>query len=164
MTPDIFYARIVEPTLQWMAASPSIAIPVTDSARVELMAIAGQEARWKDRRQIGGPARGYWQNERYGGVAEVFQKTPRQLGTVCASLDIPYDPDVVFEAMAWNDTLACAMARLLLWTDPAPLPAYWDKGDGWKYYARNWRPGAPHPETWSALHDQSMSAIGRSNP
>lgn len=164
MTPETFYSRIVEPTLQYMAGSPSIAIPVTDSARVLVMAIAGQESRWKERRQIGGPARSYWQFEEGGGVAGLFRVTPRQIGTVCASLDILYDPDVVFEAMAWNDTLACAMARLLLWTDAAPLPAYWDKIAGWQYYERNWRPDAPHPETWSALHDQSMSAIGRSNP
>lgn len=166
MTPETFYSRIVEPTLQYMAGSPSIAIPVTDSARVLVMAIAGQESRWKERRQIGGPAHSYWQFERGGGVAGLFghPATKLKLGTVCAALDIEYDPDVVYEAMIWNDTLACAMARLLLYSDPAPLPAYWDKIAGWQYYERNWRPGAPHPETWSALFEQSLKAIGRSNP
>lgn len=164
MTPELFFTRIVEPTLQYMAASPTVAIPVTDNARVLVMTIAGQESHWKNRRQIGGPARSYWQFERYGGVAELFQKTPRQLGAVCTALDIPYDPTVVFEAMAWNDMLACVMARLLLWGDPAPLPMLGDKIAGWQYYLRNWRPGAPHPETWSALYEQALAAIGRSTP
>lgn len=159
MTPDIFFARIVEPTLQWMSASPSISIPVTDSARVLVMTIAGQESRWKERRQIGGPARSYWQFEKGGGVAGLFRVTPRQLGTACASQDVLLDPDVVFEAMAWNDTLACAMARLLLWTDALPLPAIGDKEGAWRYYLRTWRPGMPHRQTWDGLYDQSLAAM-----
>lgn len=163
MTPDIFYTRIVDPTLAIMAASPSIAIPVTASARVLLMAIAGTESGWKNRRQLPvAYAHSYWQFERGGGVAGLFSHpaSKLKLGTICASLDIVYDPDVVFDAMTWNDTLACAMARLLLFTDPAPLPDYWDKGAGYQYYLRNWRPGAPHPEVWSGLHDQAMAAVG----
>jgi hypothetical protein len=31
MIPDLFNIRIVEPSLQWMAGSPSIGIPATDS-------------------------------------------------------------------------------------------------------------------------------------
>lgn len=160
MLPAIFFTRIVEPTLTWMDASPSVSIPNRDSARVLVMTIAGQESGWKERIQIGGPAHGYWQFERMGGVAEVFQKTPRQLSTVCASQDIPYDPDVVYGAMIWNDTLACAMARLLLWQDPAPLPTVGDKEGAWQYYRRNWRPGSPHRASWDGLYDQSLAAIG----
>ncbi|CAN5191428.1 hypothetical protein BH10PSE6_BH10PSE6_16850 [soil metagenome] len=161
MTPDIFFSRIVEPTLKWMDASPSISIPLRPGAQVLVMTIAGQESRWKERRQIGGPARSYWQFEKGGGVAELFHKTPRYLGTVCAACDVTYDPATVFEAMAWNDMLACAMARLLLWGDPAPLPAVGDKDAAWAYYRRNWRPGAPHPASWSGLYDQAVAAIGK---
>ncbi|WP_428668015.1 hypothetical protein [Reyranella sp.] len=163
MTPDLFNTRIVEPTLQFMAASPSIGIPVTDAARVEVMAIAGQESRWKYRKQIGGPAHSYWQFERGGGVAGLFSHpaTKLKLGTVCAALDIEYDPDVVYQAMIWNDTLACAMARLLLYSDAAPLPAVGDKEAGWAYYQRTWRPGLPHPEAWPGVYQQSLAAIGR---
>ena len=53
MTPENFYRRIVEPTLQYMAASPTVAIPVTDAARVLVTAIAGQESGWQHRRQLG---------------------------------------------------------------------------------------------------------------
>lgn len=159
MTPDIFFARIVEPALQYMATSSGIAIPATDNARVLVMTIAGQESRWKERRQIGGPARSFWQFELGGGVAEVLQKTRRQLSIVCAAQEVTCDAITVFEAMAWNDPLACAMARLLLWQDPAPLPAVGDKEGAWNYYLRNWRPGAPHRESWDGLYDQSVAAI-----
>jgi hypothetical protein len=160
VTPDTFYTRIVSPTLDYMAASPSINVPVTDAARVLVMAIAGQESRWAARQQAGGPAHGYWQFEQGGGVAGLFghPATKLKLGTVCASWDIIYDPAIVYEAIIWHDPLACAMARLLLYSDPAPLPAYWDKIESWKYYQRTWRPGAPHPETWSAIHDQAQAA------
>jgi hypothetical protein len=159
MTPGDLFQRIVEPTLQWMAASPSIKVPVSDSARVLVMAIAGQESGWKERRQIGGPARSYWQFELGGGVAGLFRVTPRQLAAVCTAYDVPYDQKIVFEAMAWHDTLACAMARLLLWTDAAALPPVGDKDAGWAYYLRNWRPGAPHPEFWSGNYDKAVAAV-----
>lgn len=161
MNPDIFFERIVEPTLQSMAASASIGIAASDSARVLVMAIAGQESRWVARRQIGGPARSYWQFEKGGGVAGLFRVVPRQLAAVCAACDVTFDAATVFEAMAWHDTLACAMARLLLWSDPAPLPAVGDKDAGWQYYLRNWRPGAPHPESWAGVHDRALAAVGQ---
>ncbi|WP_428659478.1 hypothetical protein [Reyranella sp.] len=161
MTPDIFFTRIVEPTLKDMAVSPAIAIPASDGARVLVMAIAGQESRWAARRQIGGPARSYWQFERGGGVAGLFRVAPRQLGAVCAACDVTFDAATVFEAMAWHDMLACAMARLLLWSDPAPLPAAGDKDAGWQYYLRTWRPGLPHPESWAGVYDRAFAAIGR---
>lgn len=173
MTPDVFFARIVEPTLSYMAASPSISVPLSVSARVLVMTIAGQESMWAARRQIGigeyypqkVGARGYWQFEStWGGpvaLNDVIQKTPVQLAAVCKMLDIPTDEHSLYEACAWNDTLACALARLLLWSDPAPLPAVGDKQGAWDYYIRNWRPGAPHPHTWDARYDSSLAAIGK---
>jgi hypothetical protein len=159
MAPEVLYAAVIAPTLKWMAAQPSIRTPDSDAARILVTTIAGQESRWHDRRQIGGPARSYWQFEQGGGVAGLFLATPRQLSTVCASQDILYDLGVVFEAMAWNDPLACAMARLLLWTDPAPLPAVGDKDAAWAYYIANWRPGAPHRASWDGLYDQSSAIV-----
>lgn len=161
MTPATFHALIVEPTLQWMAASPGIAIPVSDGARVLVTAIAGQESRWAARRQVGGPARSYWQFELKGGVAGLFRLVPRQLGAVCAACDVTFDAATVFEAMAWHDMLACAMARLLLWSDPAPLPLRGDIDGAWEYYRRTWRPGLPRPESWAGIYDRTLAAIGK---
>jgi hypothetical protein len=161
MTPDNFYARIVEPTLQYMAG-PGINIPATAEARVMLMAIAGQESRWAHRRQIGGPARSYWQFEQGGGVSGVLNHpaTALKAKAVCGVLDIESDIATVYEAMAFNDTLACCMARLLLWSDAAALPAVGDRDTAWDYYIRNWRPGAPHPESWPGVYEQARAAVG----
>jgi hypothetical protein len=161
MLPDLFFGRIVAPTLDWMAASPGVGIPASDSARVLVMAIAGQESRWAARRQIGGPARGYWQCERGGAVVGVLTHPAAALKAraVLGVEDVPSDYDTVYEALAWHDRLACAFARLLLWTDPRPLPALGDHDASWDYYLRNWRPGAPHPESWATVYDQARAVI-----
>lgn len=171
MDPRIFFKTIVEPTLQWMAGSPAINVPLSVSGRILVVAVAGQESRWKDRRQIGITsyypqrvgARSYWQLEStWGGpvaINDVIVKTPRQLASVCGALDIPVDEMALYEACAWNDTLACAMARLNLWQDPAPLPAAGDKEGAWQYYVRNWKPGVPHRSSWDAVYDQSVAAV-----
>ena len=150
MTPKDLLA-IVDPALALLEPT----IKRSDEARVLLMTIAGQEDDWDDRRQIGCftpgqfqtvGARGLWQFERKGAVAQVMGATPTQLKAVCTYLIIPFNEADLYEAIAWNDTLAACMARLLLWTDPAPLPAIGDVQAAWDYYARNWRPGAPHRE------------------
>jgi hypothetical protein len=171
MKPDAFFQRIVKPALQIMSDLPDIRLPVTDRASVMVMAAAGQESGWRNRRQIGiGQyypqsigARGYWQCEStWGGpvaINDVMQKTPRQLAAICAWLEIPTDELALYEAIAWNDTLACAIARLLLWQDPAPLPEIGNKVASWDYYRRNWRPGLPHPELWPANYDAAVKAV-----
>jgi hypothetical protein len=148
MTPKDLLTTCVDPALALLATLTGI--PANDQARVLIMAISGEEDDWEARRQIGGPARSLWQFEEGGGVAELFATTPKQLQAVCGYLFIPYNQNDVFEAMAWNDTLGACMARLLLWQDPAPLPAVGDVQGGWNYYQRNWRPGAPRPAAWPA--------------
>jgi len=169
MKPDIFLKTIVDPTLAMLAGMPAVAIPVSDRARVMVLAIAGQESRWEDRRQIGCytpgkyqtvGARGYWQFEgQYGSVGGLFQSTRGELSAVCAALDIPFDIPDVYEAIAWNDTLACAMARLLLWVDPQVLPSWGDEDTAYGYYLRGWRPGAPSRERWSTVYPQALALV-----
>lgn len=156
MTPKDLLA-IVDPALTLLEPG----IKRSDESRVLLMAIAGQESDWEARLQNGGgPARSFWQFEGAGGaVGEVFANTPTQLKAVCAYLFIPFDVAHLFESMAWNDTLAACMARLLLWTDAAPLPAVGDVQGGWNYYQRNWRPGAPRPEIWPARYAVAQGLI-----
>lgn len=147
-------------------------IPLTDQSLVATMSIAGQESAWQHRRQIGigqyhpqsVGARGYWQCEStWGGpvaINDVMQKCPQQLAAVCARLEIPGDELTLYEAIAWNDTLACAIARLLLWADPRPLPAVGDRAGMWQYYLDNWRPGTPHPGTWPDRYATAVSLLG----
>jgi hypothetical protein len=126
-----------------------------------LLAIAGQESGWTHRVQVGGPAHSFWQFEEGGGVRGVLSHpaTKDKIKSVCAELGVPCEADAVYQAMINNDVLAACMARLLLFTDPAPLPAVGAWHDGWDYYQRNWRPGAPHPEAWLSRYVTAKSLI-----
>jgi len=136
-------------------------ISVGREACVMMIAIAGQESDWQERRQIRGPARSYWQFERMGGVVEVMDKCPEPLRNVTLWTQIPYQREVLFEAMAWNDALAFAFARLLLWQDRAPLPPLGAEATAWDYYLRNWRPGVPRPEKWPRVYRAACEAVQR---
>jgi hypothetical protein len=122
----------------------------TPEARAMLIAIGLQESKFQHRRQVQGPARGYWQFEQGGGVAGVVTH-PASNGYALAACDmLDYSPvvSVVYPALADNDILACAFARLLLWTLPGALPTITQPDKGWAQYIAAWRPGRPHVETW----------------
>lgn len=133
----------------------------TDRARVMLLAIGLQESRFEHRRQIGGPARGFWQFEKGGGVKGVLTHPASALAVkaVCRERDIEPTASAVYPALEHDDLLACAFARLLLWTDSQPLPAPGYAQASWDYYLRNWRPGKPHRSTWDGLYKRAVEAV-----
>lgn len=163
MEPRVLYYDVVR---SMQALETWTGIKSDDRALVMLMAIAGQESFWAHRKQIGGPARSYWQFEKGGGVAGVLNHpaTKGAINAVCRVLDIPCDTATVYEAMAWNDTLATCMARLLLYSDPRPLPAPGEQDAAWEYYLRNWRPGMPHPQSWAGRYATAMELAGPKAP
>lgn len=130
-------------------------------ALVMLLAIGSQESRFRHRRQVGGPARGFWQFERGGGVAGVLShpSSREHARRICISRGIEPVAQAVYEWLERDDVLAAAFARLLLWTDPQPLPAVNDADGSWQLYLRTWRPGKPHRHTWDALHEAAMEEV-----
>lgn len=126
-----------------------------------MLAIGLQESRFQHRQQIGGPARGFWQFEKGGGVKGVIMhEATRELAqAVCKSRGVPATADAVYAALDQDDVLAAAFARLLLWTDPKPLPALGETDQAWGLYARTWRPGKPHRQTWNALYNRALEAV-----
>lgn len=145
----------IEPAL---ALLEPMGIKPSRKARVLMLAIAGQESAWEHRRQIGGPAHSFWQFEKGGGVVGVLTHPASRdkIKAVCAELGVPCDAESVYQAMVDNDVLAACMARLLLWTDAAPLPEVGEVDASWNYYLRNWRPGLPHPEAWPRRYSTAM--------
>jgi hypothetical protein len=133
----------------------------SDAARVMLLAAGLQESRFLYRAQktknsyVKGPARGFWQFERGGGVVGVMthrmsRELAKQACETAMRTTLAIDDDV----------LAAAFARLLLWTDPKPLPALNATHDeAWDQYMRQWRPGKPHRETWDEFHDQARAQV-----
>jgi hypothetical protein len=164
ITPAALLRTVVDPTLAQMAAFNGI--PTDDRARVLLLAICGQETNYNWRHQVvaggnAGPAMGRWQFERAGGVAGVM--THRSSANVARfwadRFDIEFTSYAIHPALAWFDDLALAYARLLLYTDPLPLPEVDDAFGGWTYYLRNWRPGKPHPTVWPGHHAVAVATV-----
>lgn len=137
-------------------------------ARIDHAAIGFQESGFLARRQIitvtrdgrkvnvpEGPAMGFWQFESGGGVKGVMAHSAVSeiARRACHSRGVPFVQDTVWRALGEDDVLAAVFARLLMWTDSAPLPK--TEGEAWAMYARTWRPGRPHPETWP--HSYSLA-------
>lgn len=150
-----------------LAISPALSLLLqrmdSRQARVQLLATGLQESRFTARRQHGnGPARGFWQFERGGGVVGVLTHAaskPHML-QLCERLSLAADAQTVWTALEYQDVLAAAAARLLYWTDPKPLPALGDAEGAWALYLRTWRPGKPHRATWDAFYNQAIAHTG----
>lgn len=136
-------------------------------ARLMLLAIGLQESRFQHRRQLvgnpprpTGPATGFWQFERGGGVVGVLQHHASRdhARTLCAARGVELVSQSVWQALQHDDVLAAGFARLLLWTDPFALPALGDAQGAWDLYLRTWRPGKPHRHTWDALYQQALES------
>ena len=158
MTLDEITQQAIEPAYALLPARMR-----SPAATLMLLAIGLQESRFEHRRQIGGPARGFWQFERGGGVAGVlrFDGTLHTSRAVCAARGVRPVAADVYAALEHDDVLAAAFARLLLWTDPAPLPKLGDEAGAWAYYLRNWRPGKPHPQTWPEMYQNALNFVLR---
>ncbi|MDX9894351.1 MAG: hypothetical protein RBS34_02830 [Desulfofustis sp.] len=159
LVPDIVQL-VIRPGLALLPAAMT-----SPEAMAMLLAIGLQESRFKARRQYnGGPARGFYQFERDGGVAGVLQH-PRTRPIVREILDrLEYDledPAVSHAAIEHNDALATAYARLLLWTLPDPLPAPTEIDEAWRQYRRAWRPGRPHRQTWTGFYLFAWDRVAR---
>ncbi|HGW5372263.1 TPA: hypothetical protein ACNIJL_001227 [Pseudomonas aeruginosa] len=131
---------IVEPTLLLLPAKME-----SPQAVVMLLTIGLQESLFEHRRQLGnGPARSFWQMERGGGVHGVLthRASAACAAVICAHQGVEPNDMAVWQAIERDDVLACALARLLLYTDPSRLPDLGDEAGAWDLYLRTWRPGA----------------------
>lgn len=138
-------------------------LPSMDSpkARMMLLAIGFQESRFEHRRQVGGPARGFWQFEQGGGVKGVLlhKSSAYDATKICYARGVGSSVKDVYERLENDDILACCFARLLLLTDPTPLPLIGDLDGSWAYYLRNWRPGKPHRDTWDDMYARAEGVL-----
>jgi hypothetical protein len=132
----------------------------TIAARALLLTIAWQESRCSHRRQIRGPAKSYFQFERAGVLGVLTHvASAKHAATICETLDVPTSAAAIHKAMEWQDVLASAFARLLLWTLPKPLPLDGDIDESWRQYLETWRPGKPKPETWGRFYTEAWTLV-----
>lgn len=146
----------------YLPALEIIAIKDSPEARVQMLAIGLQESLFEYRRQMNnGPAMGFWQFERGGGVKGVLRHPSSEVRAtrLCKARNVIPDPTAVWHALEHDDVLAAGFARLLLYTDPRDLPDVTDAAGSWAMYLRNWRPGKPHPQTWPANHSAARAEV-----
>lgn len=153
----------IDAALAWLP--PAMTSP---EARVQMVAISLQEDPEQLRaqrvivagRERKGPARGLWQFEQGGGVKGVLTHAASRFWArkACEWRGVDSTPAAAWRALETDDVLAAIFARLLLFTDPKPLPATDDADGAWRYYVRNWRPGKPHPKKWPASHAKARGA------
>lgn len=140
----------------------------TPAATVLLLAIQYQEDPQRLQKQVGGPARGLWQFEKGGGVTGVLTH-PASRGfalSVCLELGVtPTTASIMAALERGDDRLDAALARLLLWTESAPLPAIGEVSTAWEYYLHVWRPGAAKRDAeglrkkWSVNYARALDTL-----
>jgi hypothetical protein len=166
MTPQRLLNTGIIPALEELSTH---GIPDSVDARRFLLAIALQETRLEYRRQVvktaaglveEGPASSFWQFEQGGGCKGVVEhgSTCARMAKICTAYNVQNTPRGLWDAMRYNDVVAAAAARLLVYTLPGKLPT--TAADGWAQYLRAWRPGKPHPATWGAHWDNATIATG----
>ena len=163
MTPERLYRTAILPALNELSI---LGIPSTPfSARI-VLAIALQESNLAHRRQLtaageeAGPAASFWQFEVGGGCRGVLKHA--ELGPImtkiCDAYNVSADPQALWEAMRYQDIVAAAAARLLVYSLPDKLPSTAD--EGWKQYTEAWRPGKPHPDRWQNCWVIATKTVG----
>jgi hypothetical protein len=150
--------RAIAPAFQLLPAPMN-----SPEAELMLLAIGLQESRFEHRHQIGGPAHSFWQAEQGGGMVHGVLRHRKTEFLAIAVSDArgiaPITDNEIYKAIEFDDVLAAALARLLLWTDPWPLPKVGECAKAWDLYLRTWRPGKPHRKTWDALYARAMDEL-----
>ena len=155
MTPiEYISAAVIPAALKLLPAQMD-----SPEARAMLLTSGLQESKFEHRRQVGGPAEGFWQFETGGGWKGVTGHPASKAHALSVLLTLGYGlPDLNdYYAIEHNDILACVFARLLLWTHPLSLPKEGHHQYAWDYYISLWRPGLPHRQTWDAFYDEAWA-------
>ncbi len=162
MTPSRLLRTAILPALAELKA---LGIPPSASAARFMLAIALQESEVAHRRQLvggeeKGPATSFWQFEKGGGCKGVLthRSSADHMERICRMYNVPPTPESLWSAMQYQDIVAAAAARLLIYTLPRALPDTAESG--WVQYIAAWRPGKPHPHTWQANWDTATQETG----
>lgn len=167
MKPQVVYDFLLPAAMRLFPSQYS-----SPEAAAMLLAIGLQESDFRERQQLighhrtwwqslTGPAVGYWQFERIGirGVLGHAQTGP-MARRVLEKLGYPDDVETIHKALIHNDLLAVAFARLLLFTVPEPLPTLRSPADyAWGQYLWAWRPGKPKPDRWAARWNEAVMIV-----
>lgn len=166
-------ARGIDPALRLLPPKMD-----TPAARVQVLATALQESDLRYRRQLiavkdkptghmvlrpVGPAKSFWMGEIGGGMVHGVRVHPatRDLArSLYEARQVPPNDRAIWNAIENDDVLAAGLARLLIYSDPQPLPRLGDVQGAWRLYAdRTWLPGKPKPEKWPMCYRRAMEFL-----
>jgi len=141
----------------------------TKESRVMLLTIGLQESRFTATRQLvgkppkpTGPAKSYWQGEKGGGMVHgvrVHASTNVLAHEAYNRHKVAANDLAIWNAIEFDQVLACTLARLLLYSDPFKLPELGAQGAAWSLYTRTWKPGKPKPDTWPEFYQQALAFV-----
>lgn len=164
MTPQRLYQTAIRPALDELA---QLGIPSSPQAARFLLAIALQESGLKHRRQVtgssgleNGPAVSFLQGEITGGLIDMLSRpaTSKYMKAICEAYNVTPTPAGLWEAIRYQDIVAFAAGRLLVYTLPSKLAT--TPQEGWLQYLSAWRPGKPKPDTWPANWALASATVG----
>lgn len=173
MNLDSFFHRVIQPSLYYCFEERGLLAPRWDthSSHVLLLAIALHESGLKHRHQINGPALGWWQFEPSGGIKQILTTSAPARRALEDFGFNPHNFTEVCSAVEFNDTISTIFARLLLFSDPFPIPAApaaqiadphdpspYAKGS-FNYYNRTWQPGKPREEDFYKSLNRALLAL-----
>ena len=158
-------------TLLRLAIAPAMTLlpPRMDTveARAMMIAIALQESGLRHRKQVAGPAHGWWQFEPIGVLGVTSHHATQALSESVVDALVEgrqsgHDrTTALYLAVRHNDVLAAAFARLYMWQWPDPLPSRDDGPEAWwQQYIGIWRPGKPKRGTWDEHYATAWSVAG----
>lgn len=140
-------------------------------ARLLIGAIDMQETKFTTRRQIirwasdgkpvFGPAVSFGQFEQGGGIKGVMTHPASSYYAkeLCRLRGIGIGARDVWVAMQTDDVLGYGFARLLLRTDPKPLPRIGDVAAAYACYNELWRPGVKRPNDWPDSYAAAVKGV-----
>lgn len=127
-----------------------------------LLCIGLQESNLVFTTQIRGPARGYWGFEIESCANVLAHNLSEPLAIqLCVHEKVDPNPNAVYTALATHPNLAVGFARLLLETDPSPLPKLGNRDEAWDYYCNLWKPGKPRAQAWIVNYKVSTATLLR---
>lgn len=139
----------------------------SDKVTAQMLLTAKQESGLTTRYQVGsGIARGLWQMEKPTVNLIMLNKNSAQYLHMFADQKLKlsmYSSSILYDLLDKNDFAACALARLLYWDDPSPLPEIGDMHGSWDYYIKVWRPGKPDFSRWQTAYPDVMKLFDKGN-
>lgn len=154
-----FLDLVIRPTLADLAkADPRLNSPAAERL---LLGTAVYESNLRYMRQRGGPAKSLFQIEPRT-FADVWQWIVMQRSTITVSVQqLCFSGSSSLDQYAGNQHLACAIARLIYWRIPYPLPAADDVIGLSRYYKSHYNTalGAGSPERWVFAYNTECAEI-----